>query len=538
MARVYEIFPVLVIARRSFWLTAMLWGGICWATSWQHYVVVFAVFLFIYCTILVVYRLWLSPLAKFPGPKLAAATGWVEFYHDVVRTGKYVFEIRRMHKIYGPVVRINPWELHIDDPDFYSQVYASGVKQHVNKSAWHQSGFGLDGSHALTESHEHHRLRRKPLGAFFSRKGLERVEPFLLDVGRTLGDRMASFRGSGAILNMDHVFSAFAGDVIAVLCLENPLNLLQSENFALEWWTSIVNATLIATPFAHLPWLLSWVRFVPLGVLLRVAPGAQCLRRFHDFAVKHIQSVRAGDYKAPETRNGDRPGTIIQHILQSNLPESEKSSERISQELLVVLIGGNFNTTRALSISLYYVLANPDIERRLKDEMRAVFAEYPAKMPSWSDLDKAQYLRACIKEGLRLSFGPLRHTARSFPDDGLQYQQWTIPRNTPIGMSTYLMHTDERVYPDSLTYRPERWLPENYAPLMDRNFVSFSKGSRSCLGTHLTYLQMHLAIAMLFAPNAPRLSLFETVETDVRPVRGAVMAMAEKGARGVRVVVQ
>ena len=48
-----------------------------------------------------IHRLYLSPIAKFPGPKLAALTLWYEFYHDVVRGGQYGFKIADLHDQYG-----------------------------------------------------------------------------------------------------------------------------------------------------------------------------------------------------------------------------------------------------------------------------------------------------------------------------------------------------------------------------------------------------------------------------------------------------
>lgn len=48
-----------------------------------------------------IYRLYFDPLAKFPGPKLAALTLWYEFYYDVVKRGRYTFEIAELHKRYG-----------------------------------------------------------------------------------------------------------------------------------------------------------------------------------------------------------------------------------------------------------------------------------------------------------------------------------------------------------------------------------------------------------------------------------------------------
>ena len=49
----------------------------------------------------VIYRLYLSPIAHFPGRKLAALTFWYEFYFDVIKRGSYFWEIEAMHKTYG-----------------------------------------------------------------------------------------------------------------------------------------------------------------------------------------------------------------------------------------------------------------------------------------------------------------------------------------------------------------------------------------------------------------------------------------------------
>lgn len=50
----------------------------------------------------VIWRLYLSPIAAFPGPKLAALTFWYECFHDIADGGgKYIWRIQEMHEKYG-----------------------------------------------------------------------------------------------------------------------------------------------------------------------------------------------------------------------------------------------------------------------------------------------------------------------------------------------------------------------------------------------------------------------------------------------------
>lgn len=43
----------------------------------------------------------LHPLYHIPGPRLAAASYFKEFYHDVILHGRYTHQIRAMHERYG-----------------------------------------------------------------------------------------------------------------------------------------------------------------------------------------------------------------------------------------------------------------------------------------------------------------------------------------------------------------------------------------------------------------------------------------------------
>lgn len=75
----------------------------------------------VYVVVKSIYRITFHPLAKIPGPKIAAITSQWNAYHDIFGEG-LVKQMPELHKKYGPVVRTQPNEVHIGDIEGYSKL--------------------------------------------------------------------------------------------------------------------------------------------------------------------------------------------------------------------------------------------------------------------------------------------------------------------------------------------------------------------------------------------------------------------------------
>ena len=105
--------------------------------------------------------------------------------------------------------------------------------------------------------------------------------------------------------------------------------------------------------------------------------------------------------------------SLFSYIVNSDMPESELSTDRLAKEAQVLLGAGSASTARTLDFMVYYVLADLRIRTRLQEELRDVMSAYPDVMPSWADLEKLPYLQAIIKEGLRQVYSCYYHSVMS-----------------------------------------------------------------------------------------------------------------------------
>lgn len=68
-----------------------------------------------------------------------------------------------------------------------------------------------------------------------------------------------------------------------------------------------------------------------------------------------------------------------------------------------------------------------------------------------------------------------------------------------MGINAWVAHRNKEVFgPDPEVFRPERWLVEqDQVAVMDRYFMSFGAGSRTCIGRHISMLEISKLIPQL-----------------------------------------
>lgn len=80
----------------------------------------FLYFIVLYIITKTVYRLYFHPIASIPGPRLAAATSLYNAYYDIADKG-LVKHYPALHAKYGPVIRIQPNQIHLADLEWFNQ---------------------------------------------------------------------------------------------------------------------------------------------------------------------------------------------------------------------------------------------------------------------------------------------------------------------------------------------------------------------------------------------------------------------------------
>ncbi|OWR45707.1 putative cytochrome P450 49a1 [Danaus plexippus plexippus] len=134
------------------------------------------------------------------------------------------------------------------------------------------------------------------------------------------------------------------------------------------------------------------------------------------------------------------------------------SGEKVATILALDLLLVGVDTTAAAAASTMYLLAtNPRAQRRLQTEL-------DINMPTdrsmnHRDLNNLPYLKACIKEALRIK-PVILGNGRCIQSDAV-IAGYEVPKGSHIVFPHYVMSNEERYFPSPNEYIPERWLRDD-----------------------------------------------------------------------------
>lgn len=232
----------------------------------------------LYSLTLAVYRLYFSPLAKFPGPRLAAASDWYEVYWDLFSNsgegGQFTRHIKKLHEKYGPIVRITPRELHIDDPDFHSEIYCASTRtKPMDKSTKFKYRFGIPDATFSTTHAEQHSERRAALSPFFSKQRIRSLHGSLSEIVERILYRLATeYSGTGKVVSINDLWSSMTMDITTALAFSRSVNCSAAIDFKSPLSKGMQNITWGAHWTAHFKFLNGIMSYVPDPVMGYVLP--------------------------------------------------------------------------------------------------------------------------------------------------------------------------------------------------------------------------------------------------------------------------
>ncbi|KAL6714746.1 hypothetical protein ACLMJK_008171 [Lecanora helva] len=333
------------------------------------------------------YRLYLSPLSKYPGPKLAALTSWYEFYFDIVQYGRFPWEVQRLHDIYGPVIRISPTEIHVRDPDFFNELMTTSSRPR-DKTEFLA---GLLGQKSIfgTVPHELHRLRRSALDSYYSKKSVTAVEPLVQGKVDELCDRLSEYVGTQDVVSLNAAFTALALDVVSEHAFGRTYGLLKKPGFDPEWYLMLYK-TMEMFPLARcLLWLPAIVKRIPPKMRNWLNKELAFSWNLEAEIRSNVNEVKR-NYGAGQTKKSLHK-SVFEELLDSDLPPEEKTVDRLSDEGFIIIIAGGDVSAQNLAMLSYELLTHPEILKTLKNELHQARAGSNARL-TWQELEQLPFL--------------------------------------------------------------------------------------------------------------------------------------------------
>ncbi|XP_014260193.1 probable cytochrome P450 49a1 [Cimex lectularius] len=202
--------------------------------------------------------------------------------------------------------------------------------------------------------------------------------------------------------------------------------------------------------------------------------------------LKHINNaLKQLDGESVELKSD---ASLLKRVLAQN-GNNTKLATILALDLFLV---GVDTTSASIASILYQLSLNKDKQNILYEELSSVLEDNRITSESY---DKMPYLRACIRETLRM-YPVVIGNGRCLTKD-TEILGYNIPKGTQVVFQHYVICNSERYFDSPEKFEPERWLKEsnkNYHPFAS---LPFGFGKRMCIGRRYADLEMQTLIAKI-----------------------------------------
>ncbi|KAF2160726.1 hypothetical protein M409DRAFT_70258 [Zasmidium cellare ATCC 36951] len=418
-----------------------------------------------------IYRLFLNPLNKFPGPYPARISNlWLSA--QLGNSDGYYW-LQEQHKKYGKFLRIGSNDISIIDPAAMEPAY--GNKSRVSKAIWYDNDYPLTSMHTSRDKGLHDR-RRRVWAPAFSEKALRDYETEIQKFNEKLIKQIGKHKGEP--VNVTKWFNLFSFDAMGLLAFGRDYGMLDKGEKPHE--LEMLDEGMQPLAYRFPSWFFRMLTQIPgLG---------EGYNKFVKFCVSELT------WRIKHADQAKRDSDIMGWLLKAykDVPHPENDS-MLQADARLIIVAGSDTTAATFTYLFYHLASDPEQVRKLREELE------PICLGDWQEKDirGCNHLNGCINEALRLHPPVPSGVNRLTPPEGMKVGETWIPGNVTFITPQYVMGRDEYIYASANSFIPERWYSQEDKVKHKDAFAPFSMGPFGCIGKNLALMELRTLTSRL-----------------------------------------
>ncbi|PBP27886.1 cytochrome P450 family protein [Diplocarpon rosae] len=479
----------------------------------------------------ILFPTFLSPLSKVPNAHWSAPISplWILWTRLRKRENR---ETHAAHLKYGPVIRLAPNELSVNDLSGLRTVYAGGFE----KGQWYSifDNYGVPCMFSTWHS-KSHSAKKRMMSNIYSKSSIHNSVALHRQAQVILYERLLPLLAAASTprnapngVEVHEIWNATTMDFITAyqFGLRNGSNFLGNETYRKHWFSLYHTRKTYTFWSQELPALSCLFR--KLGIYLVPRWVDDNNSELETWTQERCDSTLAyikDGIAAKDSDPGNEP--VVFNAMLNGIEKERKSKGNesvlaadalkhpelsMASEMIDHLAAGHETSGIMLTYISWHLSQDISLQDRLCAELRGLTPNMllsskssQQEIPSSKELDNLPVLHAIVMESLRLDAAIPGSQPRQTPFPSCSLGAFSIPGGVRVGAQAHSVHRNAEVYPEPEKFKYYRWMDnengysEEQKRERDRWFWAFSSGGRMCVGSNFAVHEIKLVLAAVYS---------------------------------------